>query len=231
MKTKPPNQEHRATVKFYRRHIFFSTAEADWPSHVEELDGDYGEFIRSVEAHSAGPEEALRITAFHDPTQRGHCRILTFPDQLGYRVLPGELGQWSAQYFSGERVSARFAPHLMTGHYFFVCMHNSRDIRCGECGPPLIEAFRATFESHPDRPGNQVFGCSHYGGHKFAGNVLVYPEGDWYGYVSPEMVPSLIESVIYRGEIVAPLWRGRRGLTIEEQKVFAENFANVTSLE
>jgi (2Fe-2S) ferredoxin len=50
----------------------------------------------------------------------------------------------------------------------------------------------------------------------FAGNVLVYPTGDWYGYVTPADVPRLVENVAER-QIVADLWRGRMGLTQQEQ--------------
>ena len=66
-----------------------------------------------------------------------------------------------------------------------------------------------------------VHACSHITGHKYAGNVLVYPEGDWYGYVTPEIVPVLLQSVLIEGGILKPNWRGRRGLTNEEQKVLA----------
>ena len=31
-----------------------------------------------------------------------------------------------------------------------------------------------------------LYKTSHVGGHKYAGNVIVYPPGDWLGYVTPE---------------------------------------------
>jgi (2Fe-2S) ferredoxin len=61
------------------------------------------------------------------------------------------------------------------------------------------------------------------GGHKYAGNVLIYPRGDWYGYVSPVDVPRLIKQHLKLDKIVADLWRGRMGLTPEQQEEFVVN--------
>jgi (2Fe-2S) ferredoxin len=53
---------------------------------------------------------------------------------------------------------------------------------------------------------------SHVGGHAFAGTVLIYPSGDWYGFVTPEDVPRLLEDHLAGGKVVTDLWRGRMGL-------------------
>jgi len=37
---------------------------------------------------------------------------------------------------------------------------------------------------------------SHVGGHKYAGNVLCFPDGRWYGYVTPEHVTTLLDHVL-----------------------------------
>jgi (2Fe-2S) ferredoxin len=58
---------------------------------------------------------------------------------------------------------------------------------------------------------------SHVGGHAFAGNVLIYPGGDWYGYVTPEDIPRLVENHLVEGQIVTDLWRGRMGMIPEVQ--------------
>jgi len=31
----------------------------------------------------------------------------------------------------------------------------------------------------------RIYKTSHIGGHKFAGNVITFPSGDWYGYITP----------------------------------------------
>ncbi|QRV87900.1 altered inheritance of mitochondria protein 32 [Ceratobasidium sp. AG-Ba] len=52
---------------------------------------------------------------------------------------------------------------------------------------------------------------SHIGGHKFAGNVIIYfPTGNgvWYGRVSPHEVQSVVESTIIGGKVLPGLLRG-----------------------
>jgi len=69
---------------------------------------------------------------------------------------------------------------------------------------------------------------SHVGGHKFAGNIIIYGgrgscaasafTGDWYGCVTAESVARIVEEHIRDGKVVKDHWRGRMGLTIEQQK-------------
>lgn len=65
---------------------------------------------------------------------------------------------------------------------------------------------------------------SHIGGHKYAGNVIIYmPEsmkrnslggmGIWYGRVEPRKVEGIVEETVLKGRIIKELFRG--GLTKE----------------
>lgn len=56
-----------------------------------------------------------------------------------------------------------------------------------------------------------VYGTSHVGGHKFAGNVILFPSGDWYGRVRTCHVSFLVQEALLAGSIVKDLWRGRMG--------------------
>jgi (2Fe-2S) ferredoxin len=47
--------------------------------------------------------------------------------------------------------------------------------------------------------------------------VLVYPGGDWYGHVTPADVPRIVDRHIFGDEVVWDLWRGRMGLSQDEQ--------------
>ncbi|KAM7277576.1 hypothetical protein ACFE04_004710 [Oxalis oulophora] len=73
--------------------------------------------------------------------------------------------------------------------------------------------------------GSEVFvsPCSHVGGHKYAGNlIIVTPDSEgksicnWYGYVTPDDVPELLDNHIAKGEIIERLWRGKMGPAAEE---------------
>jgi len=97
-----------------------------------------------------------------------------------------------------------------------ICGHGARDSRCGILGPILQSAFEKELAKrgvHAD-----VAQISHVGGHKFAGNVIVYTPptwgnelagtGVWYGRVGPEHVEGLVEETVVRGRIVLGMLRG-----------------------
>uniref|UniRef100_A0A3Q7FCH5 Reverse transcriptase zinc-binding domain-containing protein n=1 Tax=Solanum lycopersicum TaxID=4081 RepID=A0A3Q7FCH5_SOLLC len=116
-------------------------------------------------------------------------------------------------------------PEALTGWYIFVCCHGSRDRRCGVCGPAIVSRLLEEIESNGLQGKVSVSPCSHIGGHKFAGNMIIYGRnthkevsGHWYGYVTPDDVPQLLEQHVAKGEIVDWLWRGQMGLSEDEQK-------------
>jgi hypothetical protein len=60
---------------------------------------------------------------------------------------------------------------------------------------------------------------SHYGGHRYAANCIVYPSGDWFGMLNEQKDALSLLDAVHAGE---PLrlrdqWRGRIGLTEEQQ--------------
>ncbi|MCL7033382.1 hypothetical protein MKW94_014790 [Papaver nudicaule] len=114
-------------------------------------------------------------------------------------------------------------PEALSGTYVFVCSHGSRDRRCGVCGPALITRFKEEIDVRGVQ-GVSVSACSHMGGHKYAGNMIIFSNNDgvvsgqWYGYVTPDDVPLLLEQHIGKGEIIDRLWRGQMGLSVDKQK-------------
>lgn len=51
---------------------------------------------------------------------------------------------------------------------------------------------------------------------RFAGNVITYPTGDWYGNLQAAHLPKLLEH-LDAGTVFWDHWRGRAGLSKEEQ--------------
>lgn len=65
-------------------------------------------------------------------------------------------------------------PETLKGWYVFVCCHWSRDLRCGVCGPVVVSRFKEEIETHGLQGKVSVSPCSHIGGHKYAGNVIIF---------------------------------------------------------
>lgn len=94
-----------------------------------------------------------------------------------------------------------------------VCVHASRDNRCGRAGPQIIEEFKNQFlERSIKNDSITVAGSSHIGGHKYAGVLVVYPSGDWYGLISKRNVSDLLDHII-AGTKYLKGWRGNESLS------------------
>ena len=128
-----------------------------------------------------------------------------------------------------------------------ICGHGGRDARCGLLGPVLEEEFISTLPrfgievltgavsaTNPAATEGEtgkgegmkarVGLISHIGGHKFAGNVIIYlppslrlENGDahhlagmgiWYGRVEPKNVEGLIKATVKEGKVVEDMFRG-----------------------
>ncbi|KAH7360240.1 FMI1 protein [Rhexocercosporidium sp. MPI-PUGE-AT-0058] len=133
-----------------------------------------------------------------------------------------------------------------------VCGHGGRDMRCGVLGPVLRGEFERQLEgadvqilkwpvSINDENNRSLLGneerqdvakkvsarvglISHIGGHKFAGNVILYiPPGTktadgklnelagcgiWYGRVEPRHVEGIVRETVLGGRVIEDLFRG-----------------------
>jgi hypothetical protein len=93
---------------------------------------------------------------------------------------------------------------------FVVCTHGKRDRCCAVYGRPLYDAARNEFED------DWVWQASHVGGDRFAGNLIAFPHGLYFGRVGPSDVPALLSA--YRdGRVLLEHYRGRCAYTFAEQ--------------
>lgn len=88
---------------------------------------------------------------------------------------------------------------------YLVCTHGKRDACCARIGLKVVAALEACV------PPEQVWQCSHIGGHRFAGNIVWLPHGVYLGRVAPEDVPAVAASLEV-GRIPLAHLRGRASL-------------------
>jgi hypothetical protein len=97
----------------------------------------------------------------------------------------------------------------------FICTHKKRDKRCGIAGPLLLTEFNTQIAAQNLGDKVSVHGVSHIGGHKFAGNVIIYNEveatrvADWYGRMKTCHVEAIVRETVGKGLVFRELWRGR----------------------
>lgn len=87
------------------------------------------------------------------------------------------------------------------GPLYLVCTHARRDRCCATFGRPIFDALI-------DVRGEAVWETSHTGGHRFAANLLVLPDGLLFGGLSPFEAAHVVTS-FEDGDVSLPHLRGR----------------------
>ncbi|MEX2211624.1 MAG: sucrase ferredoxin [Gaiellaceae bacterium] len=178
-----------------------------WP--YEPLDA--APFAGAVREHLAAQLAALRparLVLVKRPRGRTEpLRVLygSTPEQGGrfhQRELEGhadllELDLASELLGRGEPAGAPVDDPLL-----LVCTHGTRDRCCARYGQALYNEVAR--QADPE----WVWQASHVGGDRFAGNLVVLPEGLYFGRVGPDDVPAVLASYA-AGNVELPLYRGR----------------------
>ena len=196
-------------------------SEAPWCTMVaaatgEPLAGSASRLRHWMMVEQPGPwgHEALLESGF--PSQVGR-ELLAWEEHLGVRTLliqrrdrPTPSPRRCFAAFTGrrERRLATFEirdPHELllldvealtrdrwrgfgdplTHPLFLVCTHGKHDRCCARYGGPVARALA----NRPD-----VWECSHVGGDRFAGNLVCFPEGVYFGRVTAESAARVVKA-------------------------------------
>ncbi|KAL6507299.1 hypothetical protein OROGR_023494 [Orobanche gracilis] len=231
------------SVDPYDRHVFLCyKSHESWPSRVEDSDSDpLPKLLASslqTRKNDISVKTRLTICEGSDDVNFSDGDVLIFPEMIVYRGLKdSDIDGFVEDVLVKGKPWLSGVQEELTGSYVFVCAHNLRDRRCGVCGPILIQKFEEEIESKDLK--NQVFvtACSHIGGHKYAGNVIIFSAdtdgkiaGNWYGYVTPSDVLELLHKQIGEGEVIDRIWRGQMGAKVKEAEPVEEpKHANETN--
>lgn len=91
-----------------------------------------------------------------------------------------------------------------------VCTNGRHDPCCARYGRPVVRSLRDSAHSAA------VWECSHIGGDRFAGNVVVLPDGFYFGRCDAESGVAVVDGY-RRGELVLEHYRGCSRLTYMQQ--------------
>jgi hypothetical protein len=112
-------------------------------------------------------------------------RYLEDPTELSRLAPPAQDPEWTVE----------------TEPLYLVCTHGRHDPCCAERGRPLARAVAGSF---PDA----AWECSHIGGDRFAGNLVVFPHGLYFGRVGAEDGTRVAQAYL-EGRIALDRYRGR----------------------
>ncbi|MBT6357166.1 MAG: sucrase ferredoxin [Chloroflexi bacterium] len=173
------------TVKFYQQHIIICIGHSDWPSNINHGDDFTSTLNQAIINDEHIPN--TRLTACDSPSIRSGTDILLFPHNI--RLLSiSMLDIPNLILFLKNEIPNPFKFKEIEKMIFLVCGHQKRDDRCGKCGPMVLSSVQETISNKRMSDQVEVFKSSHLGGHRFAGILVCYPSGNWYGRVNPSNV-------------------------------------------
>ncbi|KAJ3186621.1 hypothetical protein HDU85_007441 [Gaertneriomyces sp. JEL0708] len=213
--------DHVGSVGFYRKHILLASGQSSWPSHPEKADP----FMKALADAAAPKDIKLSVCDIVPASDSSTSRTLVvLPENVRLPSVDQQMISRIVEDIAhAQPLGAPIEP-LTSKMQILVCTHGSRDCRCGDIGTPVYQEFKKQIARKGLEHEIKVNAVSHIGGHKYAGNAIVYPSGDWYGMLQPEDVSDLVET-LSKDKIMWPKWRGRMGLSKHEQ---VEQFMRAT---
>lgn len=202
---------------------------ADLKTHLQHTKFGSDILVNAISMHSG----SLAVPS-RDPKEKAH--VFVIPDMKLYKISPQDIPSFAHFLGGGQTRKAanhklsftdflkgadnivnqvemvpepgnanyKFPYEVCTRDWILICGHNQRDRRCGILGKKLIEEVSAK-RLHHDK---NVALISHIGGHKFAGNLILYKyeginpktnggklDALWFARVSPPNLTVLLEHV------------------------------------
>jgi hypothetical protein len=202
------------TVKSYDRHVIICGYSSMASSHIERDNF----FIEKLNAYLKEHSVTIKITACNHPnSSESYLDLIIFPERV--LVSLNEESEYDIEMLAMWLLNTSIPltlpkQPLPFKRLILVCTHTARDKRCGRIGPQIIEELQSVLKIRGIGEDEvTVRGSSHVGGHEWAGIVVVYPQCDWYGYISKRNAGELLDGII-SGNKLARCWRGR-GSTYE----------------
>jgi hypothetical protein len=224
------------TVKPYSKHIVICEGpgtEREWPSKIEKQDGSFAQKIAmEVKKFSEKLPFKILLTTSDEPSYGAKEKrsksemeaessdnvtildsydIMLFPHMLRFiGVKKEQIPQFVKECLvdSNTTIEGIISEPIQEKNILLICAHKKRDKRCAVAGPLLKEEFLHVLDEKNLLQTTKVLMTSHFGGHKYAGNVIIYPDGNWYGRVIPCHCNVIVEKHLIEGKVIKKLWRG-----------------------
>lgn len=115
---------------------------------------------------------------------------------------------YKALLFDWFSLTQNTTPH--TEPLYLVCTNGKRDKCCAKFGLPIYENLASQV------PPNQVWECSHFGGHRLAPTLITLPNNLCYGNLNLPDLPDLIKTT-EKQQVWLPKLRGRCAYNTAQQ--------------
>eukprot|EP01035_Chromulina_nebulosa_P017494 gene17494-23048_t len=214
---KPKKRGLENSVKPYKRHLIVCDGEnsINWPRSIEEVEGSFALKLTPYFT-SNSKDYPVRLTACNHigPSDKLEdvSDVIIYPESFLVKVPHALVPSFANIVLRKETLTKEMfndfaVDNLPWKKVLFVCIHAARDRRCMKFGPEVLKQLEDLTKSQPDI---KVLGSSHIGGHEFAGTLIAYPAGDWYGNLDSAKASILIEK-LNSNSIYSECYRGNGG--------------------
>lgn len=149
--------------------------------------------------------EGVRVMMIRRPGRGAHAFHVPGRQWAYVDSRPGREASWWGRYVSDAELADvpwdGSAGSRTDAPAYLVCAHGRHDTCCAVRGRPVAAALAAIRRQ-------QTWECSHTGGDRFAANLVVLPQGLYYGHVTPAVAPELVRAHD-AGRLDPDLLRGR----------------------
>lgn len=201
---KPSVRSLKDTVKPYKRHLIACLGETQnsWPRAVENVTDSFIFRMNNALVNFRKKDFPIRLTACtYEADKSMQNPILLYPEGFVVDIPEDRIDDFAEIVSKSSPITSidlTSFDHIKTPWKTLIlcCVHGSRDQRCGQKGVEVFKSIKEDLVSRGLSSDVAVFGSSHLGGHEFAGTLVTYPSGNWYGYLEKDNVPSLIDNII-----------------------------------
>jgi len=198
------------SVKNYNKHVLVYDFSEAWAKKIEN-DKDSAVYTLTNALHNAPGSSAvaIKVTAV-DARQvevdydKSFCTIVIYPEAKILKIpfSPENIEKVAIYLVSSDpkiltEMRAASIADVAWKRLILVCVHQSRDKRCGRAGPQIVQAMKEHMTKRAISNNDvMVLPSSHIGGHEYAGTLITYPSGNWYGRISKVNAVELLECVL-----------------------------------
>lgn len=191
------------------RHLFLRWPKNRWRRPRFDATGLSDE-LRAAMRGSSGQG---RYVGLVDQADGPELELLSFPDATS--IVPRDQTHAAAlvaQWREGVLLDSTPQPRRI----ILCCTDAKTDACCARYGFPVFKALAAAAPAH----NLDVLQCTHIGGCHFAPSVIVMPDRQRYGRLTPAAVPEFV-AMIARNAIYLPAYKGNPHLSELEQSAEA----------
>ena len=213
------------TAALADRHLFMRWPKGRWRRPRFDATG-LSEQLRAEMQAASGQGRYVGLVDLADGPE---LELLSFPDATS--IVPRDQAH-AAELIAQWRMGVTLSDNRLQRRVILCCTDAKTDACCARYGFPVFKALAAAAPAF----NLDVLQCTHIGGCRFAPSVIVMPDRQRYGRLTPAAVPEFL-GMVARNNIYLPAYKGNPELNELEQsaeaatRIWAEGRQTIEEIE